>query len=320
MTLRDHTLFITGASRGIGLAIALRAARDGANIVIAAKTEKPHPKLPGTIFTAAEQIASAGGTPLPLAIDVRDEAQVRDAIAEASLVRRLADLGLQFGRTTSAVGPLAVGLAEALRQFEGAEIAGESHREFVRKGPLHARMVAEAGGRLGIAFETGSSGHVSTADARRVLAMAPQFGRPRRWIIGSPIDIEVYRRDAEAAARFRQRIGLGPEDFILTAGALSWEKRHDVVIEAVASLGAAAPPVVMCGMGRESQALAAQAAARGVRLFLPGQVPTQEMPGGYTAATIVAHPAAKLGKSDARFGGSPTTIPASINAGNSGGA
>ncbi|MDC0675125.1 DEAD/DEAH box helicase [Nannocystis radixulma] len=93
----------------------------------------------------------------------------RDAIAEASLVRRLGDLGLQFGRTTSAVGPLAVGLAEALRQFEGAEIAGESHREFVRKGPLHARMVTDAGGRLGIAFETGSSGQLSTADARRVL-------------------------------------------------------------------------------------------------------------------------------------------------------
>ena len=93
----------------------------------------------------------------------------RDALAEASLVRRLGDLGLQFGRTTSAVGPLAVGLAEALRGFEGAEMAGESHREFVRKGPLHARMVTGAGGRLGISFETGSSGHVSQADARRVI-------------------------------------------------------------------------------------------------------------------------------------------------------
>src|SRR6266851_4664148 len=83
MSLRGRTLFITGASRGIGLAIALRAARDGANIVIAAKTKEPHPKLPGTIFTAAEEVVRAGGQALPLAVDVRDEAQVKAAIAEA---------------------------------------------------------------------------------------------------------------------------------------------------------------------------------------------------------------------------------------------
>ncbi len=80
MPLENHTLFITGASRGIGLAIALRAAKDGANIAIAAKTDKPHPKLPGTIFTAAEEIARAGGKALPLTVDVRDEAQVKAAI------------------------------------------------------------------------------------------------------------------------------------------------------------------------------------------------------------------------------------------------
>src|SRR6266446_1926453 len=80
MTLKGRTLFITGASRGIGLAIALRAARDGANIAIAAKTDKPHPKLPGTIHTAAEEIAKAGGNALPLVVDVRDEAQVSSAI------------------------------------------------------------------------------------------------------------------------------------------------------------------------------------------------------------------------------------------------
>src|SRR5882672_1871881 len=80
MSLKNHTLFITGASRGIGLAIARRAARDGANIVIAAKTEAPHPKLAGTIFTAADEIAKAGGSALPLVVDVRDEAQVKSAI------------------------------------------------------------------------------------------------------------------------------------------------------------------------------------------------------------------------------------------------
>src|SRR5712692_6946054 len=83
MSLKGRTLFITGASRGIGLAIALRAARDGANIVIAAKTKEPHPKLPGTIFTAAEEVARAGGQALPLAVDVRDEAQVKTAIEQA---------------------------------------------------------------------------------------------------------------------------------------------------------------------------------------------------------------------------------------------
>ena len=79
-SLKGKTLFISGASRGIVLAIALRAARDGANIAIAAKTDQPHPKLPGTIFTAADEIAKAGGHALPLVVDVRDEAQVKSAI------------------------------------------------------------------------------------------------------------------------------------------------------------------------------------------------------------------------------------------------
>jgi citronellol/citronellal dehydrogenase len=80
MSLQGKTLFITGASRGIGLAIALKAARDGANIAIAAKTETPHPKLEGTIYTAADEIEQAGGRALPLVVDVRDEAAVQSAI------------------------------------------------------------------------------------------------------------------------------------------------------------------------------------------------------------------------------------------------
>ena len=80
MTLSGKTLFITGASRGIGLAIALRAAHDGANIAIAAKTAEPHPKLAGTIYTAAKDIERAGGKALPLMVDVRDETMVRDAL------------------------------------------------------------------------------------------------------------------------------------------------------------------------------------------------------------------------------------------------
>jgi citronellol/citronellal dehydrogenase len=81
-SLQGKTLFITGASRGIGLAIALRAARDGANIAIAAKTTEPHPRLKGTIYTAADEIRAAGGQALPLVCDIRDEAQVMAAIAQ----------------------------------------------------------------------------------------------------------------------------------------------------------------------------------------------------------------------------------------------
>jgi citronellol/citronellal dehydrogenase len=80
MSLAGKTLFITGASRGIGLAIALRAARDGANIAVAAKTAAPHPKLPGTIYTAAAEIERAGGRALPLSVDVRDEAALLAAV------------------------------------------------------------------------------------------------------------------------------------------------------------------------------------------------------------------------------------------------
>ena len=86
MSLSGKTLFVTGASRGIGLAIALRAARDGANVAIAAKTAEPHPKLPGTIYTAAEEIEAAGGKALPLIVDVRDEASVQAAV-EATVQR-----------------------------------------------------------------------------------------------------------------------------------------------------------------------------------------------------------------------------------------
>ncbi len=81
-SLKGKTLFITGASRGIGLAIALRAARDGANIAIAAKTAEPHAKLDGTIYSAAEAIEKAGGRALPLVCDIREETQVQDAVAK----------------------------------------------------------------------------------------------------------------------------------------------------------------------------------------------------------------------------------------------
>lgn len=80
-TLEGKTLFITGGSRGIGLAIALRAARDGANVTIAAKTTEPQPMLPGTIYTAAEAIRAAGGQALPLVMDIREDGQIQQAVA-----------------------------------------------------------------------------------------------------------------------------------------------------------------------------------------------------------------------------------------------
>jgi citronellol/citronellal dehydrogenase len=84
MSLSGKTLFVTGGSRGIGLAIALRAARDGANVAIAAKTTEPQPRLAGTIYTAAREIEAAGGTALPLVVDVRDEDSVARAVAETA--------------------------------------------------------------------------------------------------------------------------------------------------------------------------------------------------------------------------------------------
>jgi citronellol/citronellal dehydrogenase len=83
-TLRNRTLFITGSSRGIGKAIALRAARDGANIIIAAKSDKPHPKLPGTIHTSADEVVAAGGQALAIRLDVRDEHAVQAAVQQAA--------------------------------------------------------------------------------------------------------------------------------------------------------------------------------------------------------------------------------------------
>ena len=84
MSLKGRVLFITGGSRGIGLEIGKRAAKDGAKVVLAAKTAEPHPKLPGTIYTAADEIIEAGGEALPLVLDVRDEKNVIDAIEQSA--------------------------------------------------------------------------------------------------------------------------------------------------------------------------------------------------------------------------------------------
>ena len=121
-TLAGKTIFISGASRGIGLAIALRAARDGANIVIAAKTDAPHPKLPGTIHTAAAEIEAAGGHALPLAVDIRFEDQVHAAVEKAvTALRRHRYSGQQCQRHQP--DRYARDTHEALRSDDGRESA-----------------------------------------------------------------------------------------------------------------------------------------------------------------------------------------------------
>jgi citronellol/citronellal dehydrogenase len=114
MSLAGKTLFITGASRGIGLAIALAAARDGANIAIAAKTEAPHPKLPGTIHTAAAEIEAAGGRALPLAVDVRDETAVATAIERTAAHFGALDIVVN---NASAISPTPVETTD-MRRFD----------------------------------------------------------------------------------------------------------------------------------------------------------------------------------------------------------
>src|SRR5215813_12083642 len=106
MSLRGKTLFVTGASRGIGLAIGLRAARDGANVAIAAKTAEPNPKLPGTVYTAAEEIEKAGGKALPIVCDIRFEDQLADAVGQTAAKFGGIDIvvnnasAINLGRTT----------------------------------------------------------------------------------------------------------------------------------------------------------------------------------------------------------------------------
>jgi citronellol/citronellal dehydrogenase len=158
-SLSGKTLFITGASRGIGLAIALRAARDGANVTIAAKSSEPHPKLPGTIFTAAEEIEQAGGKALPLAVDIRFEDQVADALA------RTADT---FGGVDIVVNNAS---AISLTNSQNTDM-----KRFDLMHQVNARgtfMVS----KLAVPF-------LSKADNPHVLALSPPLDMKEKWFAG----------------------------------------------------------------------------------------------------------------------------------------
>jgi len=110
MSLAGHTIFISGASRGIGKAIGLRCARDGANVVIAAKTAEPHPKLPGTIYTAADEIEAAGGKALPCLVDIRDESSVRKALDATHATFGNVDILINNASAISLTGTLQTGM------------------------------------------------------------------------------------------------------------------------------------------------------------------------------------------------------------------
>jgi citronellol/citronellal dehydrogenase len=156
MSLKNKTLFITGASRGIGLAIALRAARDGANIVIAAKTAEAHPKLPGTIYSAAAEIEAAGGKALPLIVDVREEASVYEAVEKAVAT---------FG-----------GIDICVNNASAISITGTLSTEMKRYDLMH-----QVNGRGTFLTSKACIPHLKKAENPHVLMLSPPLDMKPRW-------------------------------------------------------------------------------------------------------------------------------------------
>ena len=157
--LRGKTLFITGGSRGIGLAIGLRAARDGANVAIAAKTVEPHTRLPGTIFTAARDIESAGGKALPVACDIRSEDAVRAAVA----------------RTVEAFGGIDILVNNASAIF----LAGTADTPMKRFDLMH-----QVNARGTFLCTQACLPHLGKAANPHVLVLAPPLQMEARWFAG----------------------------------------------------------------------------------------------------------------------------------------
>jgi citronellol/citronellal dehydrogenase len=156
-TLEGKTLFISGASRGIGLAIALRAARDGANVALVAKTAEPHPKLEGTVFTAAEQIEAAGGTALPIVGDIRDAEQVEAAVAQA--VER-------FG-----------GIDVCVNNASAINLAGTEQLELKRYDLMQAINV-----RGTFVVTRACAPHLRAAENPHILTLSPPISLEPRWL------------------------------------------------------------------------------------------------------------------------------------------
>ncbi|HEY6876974.1 MAG TPA: NAD(P)-dependent oxidoreductase [Polyangiales bacterium] len=160
MSLAGKTLFITGASRGIGLAIALRAARDGANVAVAAKTATPHKHLAGTIYEAAEQIEAAGGKALPLVVDVRDEASVM------------------------------AGVAQTVERFGGIDICVNNASALQLTGTLHTELkrydlMNQVNARATFLTSRACIPHLKKAANPHVLTLSPPLELNPRWFANS---------------------------------------------------------------------------------------------------------------------------------------
>jgi citronellol/citronellal dehydrogenase len=158
-SLKGKTLFITGASRGIGLAIALAAARQGANIAIAAKTETPHPKLPGTIHTAAGEVEKAGGRAIPLVVDVRDEASVKEAIE----------------RTVAAFG----GLDVVVNNASAIQLTGTLETDMRRFDLMH-----QVNARGTFMVSKHAIPHLEEAANPHILMLSPPLDLKEKWFAG----------------------------------------------------------------------------------------------------------------------------------------
>jgi citronellol/citronellal dehydrogenase len=158
-SLAEKTLFISGGSRGIGLSIALRAARDGANVALIAKTAEPHPKLEGTIFTAAEQIEAAGGSALPIVGDIRDEQQVSAAVAQT--VER-------FG-----------GIDVCVNNASAINLAGTEALEMKRYD-----LMQDVNTRGTFVVSKACVPHLKASDNPHVLTLSPPLSMDPRWLKG----------------------------------------------------------------------------------------------------------------------------------------
>lgn len=186
-SLRGRTLFITGASRGIGLAIARRAARDGANVVIAAKTDTPHRSLPGTIHSAAEEVVALGGRALPLICDVREEDQVAAAIA----------------RTVEEFG----GLDIVVNNASAVRLTGVASTPIARFDLMHSVNVR---GSLLVLHK--ALPHLLRSDHAHVLSISPPLSLEERWFAPhAPYSITKYGMSLlvlGAAAELRDKVAV----------------------------------------------------------------------------------------------------------------
>jgi len=186
-SLRGRTLFITGASRGIGLAIARRAARDGANIVIAAKTDTPHRSLPGTIHSAAEEVMALGGRALPLICDVREEDQVAAAIA----------------RTVEEFG----GLDIVVNNASAVRLTGVASTPIARFDLMHSVNV-----RGSLLVLQKALPHLLRSDHAHVLSISPPLSLEERWFAPhAPYSITKYGMSLlvlGAAAELRDKVAV----------------------------------------------------------------------------------------------------------------